>query len=79
MKSVHKTRAKWLIYFANKNINPKKALLVFRPEYNKVDVSRMMSLFFGTPKFTEADIEDWRAIKKCIERTEDRNNGKLFS
>jgi hypothetical protein len=53
--------------------------MVFRPEYDKPDISRMMSLFFGTPKFTEADIEDWRAIKKCIERTEDRNNGKLFS
>ena len=66
-------------YFADKDINPKKALLVFRPEYDKEQVSRMMSLFFGKPRFNDEDIDDWRAIKKCIERTEDRNNGKLFS
>jgi hypothetical protein len=53
--------------------------MVFRPDYDKKRISRMMSLFFGTPKFNEEDVEDWRAIKKCIERTEDRNNGKLFS
>ena len=79
MKSVHKKRAKWFLYFAERNINPRKALMVFRPDYDKKRISRMMSLFFGTPKFNEEDVEDWRAIKKWIERTEDRNNGKLFS
>ena len=68
-----------MLYFAERDLVPKKVLMVFRPELSPEDRSRMMSLFFGKPKFTEEDLDDWRRIKKSIERTDERNNGKLFS
>jgi hypothetical protein len=79
MKSIHKIRAKWMLYFAEKDLVPKKALTVFRPNLSVEDRGRMLSLFFGKPRFTEDDLDEWRNIKKAIERTDERNNGKIFS
>lgn len=79
MKSIHKYRAEWLRYFAEKDINPRKALDIFRPEYNESKVRSMMSLFRGRMVFTSQDLTDWKNIKSSIERTDNRNNGKIFS
>jgi hypothetical protein len=79
MKSKHKYRANWLTYFAEKDINPRNALKIFRPEFDPVKVKRMMSLFHGRMIFEEQDLVDWKNIKSSIERTDTRNNGKIFS
>jgi hypothetical protein len=79
MKSIHRIRANWTLYFAERDIVPKKVLSVFRPNLSKGDRGRMLSLFYGKPKFTSSDIEEWANIKKAIERTDERNNGKIFS
>ena len=79
MKSKHKYRANWLTYFAYKDINPRNALKIFRPEFDSLKVKRMMSLFHGRMIFEEQDLVDWKNIKSSIERTDTRNNGKIFS
>jgi len=79
MKSKHKYRVEWLTYFAQKDINPRSALKIFRPGYDKEKTRRMMSLFVGKMIFESEDLVDWKNIKSAIERTNDRNNGKIFS
>lgn len=79
MKSKHKHRSEWLTYFAERDINPRSVLKVFRPEYDDQKRRSMMSLFVGRMIFTKEDLVDWKNIKSAMDRTENRNNGKIFS
>lgn len=79
MKSLHKHRSEWLRYFAERDVNPRSVLKVFRPEYTPQKMRSMMSLFVGKMIFTKDDLTDWKNIKSAMERTNQRNNGKIFS